>query len=313
MDGTDIALRVIGAFYAFAGLVTARMGLTSNLVDHAIAAIAMQKPDRIEIHRTIWLLSLSTLTFASGVCLMLMLAPAVWLFVVCAFVQALYFVVLGPYYFDAKEPPDPLGRRRSINAFVLYCAATAFVVWAAYVGRLIPIPEASGWLLGAAAAAITLHVGYIARHMWFPAKRKPSFGGFGDDDDQTYSDSDDSALDYSGMPASSKRFKLMADYGTFPLWAMDDGLIGDFAPQDLGASEELTADLWAWANDFELSLNADDPADSRWSADRHKQHVADGVALARRIKRELPDREVFVHDEKGDLVEIKTADGNAEL
>jgi hypothetical protein len=304
MDGTDIALRVIGAFYALAGLVTARMGLTSNLVDHAIAAIAMQKPDRIEIHRTIWLLSLSTLTFASGVCLMLMLAPAVWLFVVCAFVQALYFVVLGPYYFDAKEPPDPLGRRRSINAFVIYCAATAFVVWAAYVGRLIPIPYASGWLLGAAAAAITLHVGYIIRHMLFPPKRKSAFGDF---DDGVASDFiDDTPLDQTGLPASSKRFKLMADYGTFPLWAMDDGLIGDFSPQDLGASEELTADLWAWANDFELSLNADDPMDSRWTADRHRQHVTEGLALARRIKRELPEREVFVHDGSGALIEVTT-------
>jgi hypothetical protein len=311
MDGTDIALRVIGAFYAFAGLVTARMGLTSNLVDHAIAAIAMQKPDRIEIHRTIWLLSLSTLTFSSGICLMLLLAPAVWLFVLCAFVQALYFVALGPYYFDAAEPPDPLGRRRSVNAFVLYCAASAFVVWAAYVGRLIPIADASGWLLGAAAAAIALHVGYIIRHMMFPTKRKSAFGDF--DDGSTSDYVDDTPLDQTRLPASSKRFKLMADYGTYPLWAMDDGLIGDFSPQDLSVSEELTSDLWAWANNFELSLNPDDPANSRWSADRYKQHVAEGLALARRIKRELPEREVFVHDEKGDLIEIKTADGDARL
>jgi hypothetical protein len=308
MDGTDIALRIIGAFYAFAGLVTARMGLTSNLVDHAIAAIAMQKPDRIEIHRTMWLLSLSTLTFSSGVCLMLMLEPAVWLFVLCALVQALYFVALGPYYFDATEPPDPLGRRRSINAFVLYCAATAFVVWAAYTGRLVPLANASGVLLGAATAAIALHVGYIVRHMVFPPKRTSAFGGFDNGDDPPIDTYDDSALDQTGLPASSKRFKLMADYGTFPLWAMDDGLIGDFSPQDLGVSEELTADLWAWANDFELSLNPDDPANSLWSDERHKQHVADGVALARRIKRELPEREVFVHDANGDLIEITTED-----
>lgn len=302
MDGTDIALRVIGAFYAFAGLVTARMGLTSNLVDHAIAAIAMQKPDRIETHRTIWLLGLSTLTFSSGVCLMLMLEPAAWIFAIGVLVQALYFVALGPYYFDAAEPPDPLGRRRSINAFVLYCAATAFVVWAAYAGRLVPIADASRWLLGGAVAAIALHVGYIIRHMMFPPKRTSDFGSFDDGDASDFVD--DVPLDQTGLPASSKRFKLMADYGTFPLWAMDDGLIGDFSPQDLGVSEELTADLWDWANAFDLSLNPDDPANSRWSAERYTQHVTDGIALARRIKRELPDREVFVHDEKGTLVEV---------
>ena len=302
MDGTDIALRVIGAFYAFAGLVTARMGLTSNLVDHAIAAIAMQKPDRIETHRTIWLLGLSTLTFSSGVCLMLMLEPAVWIFAICLLVQALYFVALGPYYFDAAEPPDPLGRRRSINAFVLYCAATAFVVWAAYAGRLVAIADASRWLLGGAVAAIALHVGYIIRHMMFPPKRTSDFGSFDDGDASDFVD--DAPLDQTGLPASSKSFKLMADYGTFPLWAMDDGLIGDFSPQDLGVSEALTADLWAWANAFDLSLNPDDPANSRWSAAPYTQHVTDGIALARRIKRELPDREVFVHDASGTLVEV---------
>jgi hypothetical protein len=307
MDWTEIALRFFGAFYTFAGLVAARAALTSNLIDHAISAISMQKPDRIETHRTIWLLSQTVLIFAGGVALMLLLEPAAWIFALTALVQALFFVALGPLYFDTVDPPDPQGRQRSINAFVVYCAVTAFVLWAAYGGRLIPIANASGLLLGSAVGASALHLGYIVRHMWFPAKRKPAFGGFGEDDDLPDSDSDDSALDHSGMPASSKRIKLMADYGTFPLWAMDDGLIGDVSPQDLGVSEELTADLWAWANDFELSLNPDDPVESLWSDDRHKQHVADGLALARRIKHELPDREVFVHDESGNLVEIGVA------
>jgi hypothetical protein len=309
MDGTEIALRVIGAFYTFAGLVAARAALTSNLIDHAISVISMQKPDPIETHRTLWLLSQTVLIFAGGVALMLLLEPAVWIFALTALMQAIFFVGLGPLYFDTADPPDPQGRQSSINAFVIYCAATLFVTWAAYTGRLIPIGNASGLLLGSAAAAIALHLGYMVRHLWFPAKRNPAFGGF-DDSEHLDGTEDDSALDHSGVPASSKRFKLMADYGTYPLWAMDDGLIGDFAPQDLGASGELTADLWAWANDFELSLNTDDPVESRWSVDRHKQHVADGLALARRIKHELPDREVFVHDANGELVEV-TGDGDA--
>ena len=118
---------------------------------------------------------------------------------------------------------------------------------------------------------------------------------------------DDTPLDHTGLPASSKRIKVMADYSTYPLWAMDEGLMGDFAPQDLGVSDELSVDLWTWANEFDASLNPDDPANSRWSADRYKQHVAEGIALARRIKGELPDREVFVHDESGNLIEIERA------
>jgi hypothetical protein len=310
MDGTDITLRMVGAFYTFAGLVVARAALTSNLIDQAISAISLSKPKLIDTHRTIWLTSLSVLIFIGGVLLMLLLEPAAWLFAAGTLVQALYFAALGPLYFDAIEPPDPAGRRRSINAFVIYCAASAFVAWAAYVGRLIPIADASGWLLGAAVAAIALHVGYIVRHMMFPPKRTPAFGDL--DDGGASEDLDDTPLDQTGLPASSKRFKLMADYDTFPLWAMDDGLIGDFAPQDLGVSAELTADLWAWANAFDASLDPHDPANSRWSAERHRQHVEEGVALARRIKRELPDREVFAHDATGNLVEI-AANGDAKL
>ncbi len=307
MDGTEIALRVIGAFYTFAGLVTARAALTSNLVDKAISAIAMKKPDRIDTHRTIWLLSLSILMFASGVALMLLLQPAASLFAAGALVQVLYFVALGPYYFDAADPPEPAARRRTINAFVIYCAATAFVVWAGYTGRLLPIADASGWLLGAGLAAIVLHIGYIARHMLWTPKRPSPFGGF--DDATDFSDDPSGETDYIDVPATSKRIKVMADYGMYPLWAMDQGSLGNFAPQDLGVSDELSADLWTWANQFDMSLDPDDPATSRWSAERQREHVEQGVALARRIKREYPDRNVFVHDARGELVEIEAIDG----
>jgi hypothetical protein len=40
------------------------------------------------------------------------------------------------------------------------------------------------------------------------------------------------------------------------------------------------------------------------------EHIGRGIALAKRIKYELPDREVFVHNTTGDLIEIVThADG----
>jgi hypothetical protein len=304
MDGTEIALRFVGAFYTFAGLVTARAALTSNLIDKAISAITLKKTDRIDTHRTIWLVSLSILIFAGGVALLLLLEPAAWLFGAAALVQAVYFAILGPFYFDIADPPDPLGRRRSINAFVIYCASTAYVVWAAYVGRLIPIASASGILLGAGIAAIALQIGYVARHMLWAPKRQSAFGGFDDDGAEPDTEGDDAGRDVDGLAASSKRIKLMADYGIYPLWSMDDGLVGNIAPQDLGVSDELSADLLTWASEFDMSLDTDNPAVSRWTAERRREHAAQGIALARRIKREFPDREVFVHDESGELVEV---------
>jgi hypothetical protein len=96
----------------------------------------------------------------------------------------------------------------------------------------------------------------------------------------------------------------MTNYGAYPLWAMDEGLVGDFAPDQLGVSLELENDLWTWAAEFDLSLKVDDPPNSRWSDERHKQHLEEGLVLARCIKSELPDREVFALNAEGALIEI---------
>jgi hypothetical protein len=310
MDGFGIALRVIGAFYVIAGYFTARAALTSSLIDQAIAAISMKKTERVEQHRTIWLLTLSVLFFAGGVCLMLLLEPAAWLFAISAAIQIFFFLFLGPYYFDVADPPPPEARQRSINAFVVFGAATLFTIWAAYTGRLTKLADASTLLWGSAAAAIALHLGYILRHTLMPPKRKPAFSGFGDADDSADATTD-SPDDTGGDIADSRRIKLMADYGCYPLWAMDDGKVGPFSPYYLFVSLELENDLWAWAAEFDMSLNAEDPTNSKWTEERHRQHIEQGLTLARRIKGELPDREVFALDTSGTLIEITADDAAA--
>ena len=155
----------------------------------------------------------------------------------------------------------------------------------------------------AALAAIALHIGYILRHTLAPAKRKPAFSGFDSADDENGSTEEP---DHSGADvADSRRIKVMTDYGCYPLWAMDQGKIGPFSPYHLGVSLELENDLWAWASEYDMSLDADDPANSTWSKERHHQHLEQGLSLARRIKQELPAREVFALDGEGALVEIQ--------
>jgi hypothetical protein len=308
MDGIDIALRAIGAFYVLAGFVAARAALTSNLLDQAIAALTLKKTERIEQHRTIWLLFISVLFFAGGACLILLLEPAAWIFSLATIVQAFFFLVLGPAYFDVTDPPPPAARRRSLNAFVVFATCTLFIVWAAYTGRLTKPAEAPALLWGSAAGAIALHLGYILRHALLPVKRSPGFSSFDSDDDaDSETHSDDGRPDVSDV----RRIKVMTDYGTYPLWAMDDDLIGEFAPNHLGVSLELENDLWSWAADFDMSLNVDDPANSHWPEERHRQHLEQGLALARRIKQEVPDREIFALDAKGVLIKINGDDPNA--
>ena len=58
----DIALRMIGAFYVFAGIVATRAGLTSHFMDRALAAISGEKPKRAETARTVWMIASSAVS-----------------------------------------------------------------------------------------------------------------------------------------------------------------------------------------------------------------------------------------------------------
>jgi hypothetical protein len=178
------------------------------------------------------------------------------------------------------------------------------------VGRFTRITDAPPLLWGSAAATIVLHVGYILRHTLTPVKRTPAFAGFDAGPD---GDSSEDPDQHQPALALSRRIKVMTDYDTYPLWAMDEGLVGDFAPGALGVSLELENDLWSWAGEFDMSLNRDDPADSHWSEARHRQHIEEGLSLARRIKSELPEREVYALNTEGDLIEIMDRDQAAGL
>lgn len=169
----EIVLRVIGGFYAFAGYVATRAALTAHFVDEAIAALTAKSTAAAERTRSACLLVTALLVLAGGVALMLLLDVAAWLFAAAAAVQAVYLFYLAPTYFDGDDPPDAKGRRQSTNAFVLYGAATAYVLWAALTGRLLgvndlpwPVPLAAGVAVSA----------YTMRSIWIFSRpmRQPS-------------------------------------------------------------------------------------------------------------------------------------------
>lgn len=170
MDFTDIVLRLVGAFYAFAGYAATRAGLTSLFVDRAISAIEMKRPPAAETAQTIWLLSAAGLIFAGGVLLVFAIDLAVWLFAASSLGQAAYIYHVAPRYFDPVNAPDEQGRRQSTNAFVLYAAATAFVTWAAYTGRLASVRDTPWPILAIACAAVAAQVAYVS---WTAARTPP--------------------------------------------------------------------------------------------------------------------------------------------
>jgi hypothetical protein len=290
---TDIFLRIIGAFYAFAGFVASRVAITSHFLDRAIVAIAAKRPSRTET-RSAWMIAAAANVFLAGILLLAGLEVAAWAFLASAAGQAAYIFFLAPRFFDREDPPDPLGRRQTTNAFVIFSAATAYVLWAAWRGRLTALDQATTTELVAVVAALTLYVGYVARALWW-TPRASAFGGVG-------------LASHPYTPSrplhASQRIKLMTDYGCDPLWALDDDLYGCFAPEELGLSDDLTAALRAWAESYEGSIALDDPVVSLWSAEQNAAHEAEGLRLGALLKRERPDLTVFVHTHEVGVVEV---------
>ena len=165
IDLSEIMLRVGGAFYAFAGYAATRACLTSYFIDRAIAAIAAKKPTAAETMQAMWLLCAAALVLVGGMMLMFLLDVALWVFLASAVGQTMYLFVVAPRYFDVEEPPDAAGRQQSTNAFVVYCAATAFVLWAAYTGRLVSWQDVWWPWLAAVGAVVAGHIGYVVKHV----------------------------------------------------------------------------------------------------------------------------------------------------
>jgi len=296
MDIIEFFLCAVGLFYAFAGFVATRAGLTSYFVDRAIAAIGGGKQNKIELAQTYWLLAAATVIFAGGVTMFFLLDVAAWLFLASAVGQALYLFYVAPRFFDSQEALDIQGRRRSTNAFAIYVAATAFAVWALSKGELSSWAEVDWTYVAIPAALIAAQIGYV---VWMltqlPATAKSPLAAW----------TSGETLTPGKDPSQCTRIKVMADYCAHPLWALDEDLYGDFAPEALGLSPELTRDLNEWADAYTQSYDEDDPAVSRWTDEEHRAHAAKARPLAVRLAREKPDRTFFVMDPVVGVLEVR--------
>lgn len=85
-----------------------------------------------------------------------------------------------------------------------------------------------------------------------------------------------------------RTIKLMADYGSFPLWEASPGEVGNIDPDDLPLSAALRQRLAEWARDYDATLNIEDPARSGFKDDASKARFKMvGAALADDLQAEL--------------------------
>jgi hypothetical protein len=163
MLALDILLQMIGAFYMFAGIVLARAVMMDRLITGATDAIigSRMQVNWQERARTLYAIVLATMTYLSGLGLMSLCDLAVYLFIATMLVQALFLFWLAPQYLDTPEISQSRGRQQSTNALVVFSAATAFVTWAASIGRLQPVMEASATSLLMVGGLVAVFLGYV--------------------------------------------------------------------------------------------------------------------------------------------------------
>lgn len=125
----------IGAFYIFGGLLALRAVRSGLFLDRAIAKISGEGIPLADRVQAAYGAIVAVLMLAGGGALLLLSRWAPLLFMVCVLVQAVYLVWAA----RALPPENALeakGRQASVNAFVLYSAATAFVLWMQFQGLL---------------------------------------------------------------------------------------------------------------------------------------------------------------------------------
>ncbi len=121
--------RALGAFYLLGGLFALKAARDNDVLDRMLASIEMAPIPPAERLRSAALWLGGGLTVASGLALLLLSPWAVWLFLLNLVFQALYLAAASRWLKPEGEL-DALGRRRTINAALLWtCATIAVAIW----------------------------------------------------------------------------------------------------------------------------------------------------------------------------------------
>jgi len=274
-----VALVLIGAFYIFAGLVLARQMILDRVLSRAIEMISLERQSRAETLQQVWMTISAILIFAAGATLLFLSRLSVWLFAAASLQQVLYLTWAAPRYFDVEEEPDPVGRRQSTNATILFGAMTLAVVAAATNGKLLPL---SGVGLPSLLVSAMLTFAFA---VWILFRlRMPNRLGARDLPGEI-DDIEDAPVDMAEIDG----LRLSAEWYEVPVKAFfADGGSGFLTPGQIGLSDILGQDLEDWQSTYnaicEFSESEMMPI---WTEEQKAAHFAQAALLAGRIRSEM--------------------------
>jgi len=268
MNGVEIALRLLGAFYILAGLVAARQMVMEAFLDKALAGLTLKPVPRADRLRGRWMFAIAATVFASGVLLLALSILALPVFLVCVGLQAAYLAHVAPLLIDPDEPPDPAGRRRTRNAFLVYLGATGLVAAAAMAGHL-RWPGNDPWPAAIAGIGIVLFVA------WHVSKLRETLAG------RPAPSAD--LLEPETPEVLPDRVRLMVRPFVLPF---ADDATGRVVPQSLAVStfgEALVADILDWEEAYLATIPLRKRTGGFTDPAAAARHEAAGRALAERM------------------------------
>lgn len=250
----DIALRLVGAFYALTAPLVLRTAAMNRVLIIALDALSPGDPRerRAETIRTICLATNAVLIGTGGILLMARAALAAPVFAAATLSYGLYLFWFAPRHLDPWDPPEDPERTRTRNAFFLHAIATAIVATAGAGGELValadlPLPVVAGILgLVVALAAYAL----VLFKPWRPA---PSLAPANSRYDDEFT-----VDDYRGSYGISSRVVLT------PSW--NDGGLADaetgapcYLIEGVELSNEDVGRIGDWVALFQQLADRDDP------------------------------------------------------
>lgn len=270
----ELALRAIGAFYVFAGIVGMRAMVMDHLLDQMLAGITL-KPIPQKEHRRRWLLISSTLAIGmGGMALMVLSLWAVPLFLFGAATQAFY-LVWARTAFPVEDDAERTGRSRTTNAALVYFGATALVGLAAAFGLLRDWIDPWAMLIPLTGLGLLLVGG---RHfLWRPRKL------------EGWTEPEPVEPDPLAPPRA---------VALHPAWGgtvLVDADRDEWLDYDLFVPPELADRIWRWGHAF----HAGDDHEARefWAlftdAAHEAAHRAEGEAIVAELRSIFGDEEAF--------------------
>jgi hypothetical protein len=250
----QIVALFVGAFYIFGGIVVMRAMALDRVMDQLLAALSDPTAPSEALKSRI--LSVGAyLTLAGGVALALLSSLAAAVFLANALWQGGY-LLWAEHALPPKDDDEARGRRRTKNAFVVYLAATGFVLWLAWRGDLRPwnMPLQSYTIdVAIVAGAIGIALAFV--HWSGRAGATTSTSG-------SPSDAPELQSFFERMPV---RLRLAPEWGCSPLWDADTG--EPVSVYAVGLSFDLAERIETWDDTWQTTYNSDDPASSGFKDD----------------------------------------------